>query len=66
MVRLALEGERVVLAPGGTSAGRGAWLHPEDSCVRAAVRSRAFARAFRRQVTLPALEEFVTALTARR
>ena len=27
--------------------GRGAWLHPDDRCLQAAIRRRAFARAFR-------------------
>ena len=27
--------------------GRGAWLHPDDSCLTAAIRRRAFARALR-------------------
>jgi hypothetical protein len=30
--------------------GRGAWLHPRESCLAAAVKSRAFGRAFRRQL----------------
>jgi predicted RNA-binding protein YlxR (DUF448 family) len=66
MARLVLEAERVVIAPGGRSAGRGAWLHRREECLRAAVRGRAFARAFRRQVTLPAPEELTAALLAGR
>lgn len=31
----------------GNLPGRGAWLHPEDRCLQAAVRRRAFARALR-------------------
>jgi uncharacterized protein len=66
MVRLALDGDAVVVAPAGRSTGRGAWLHPRDECVRAALKRRAFARAFRRPVTVAAApEDFMVALTAR-
>lgn len=30
--------------------GRGAWLHPDPKCFSNALRKRAFARAFRRQI----------------
>lgn len=30
--------------------GRGAWLHPDPKCFSTALRKRAFARAFRRQI----------------
>jgi predicted RNA-binding protein YlxR (DUF448 family) len=31
----------------GRNPGRGAWLHPDDRCLTAAIRRRAFGRAFR-------------------
>jgi len=64
LVRLLVQGGQVVVASGG-SAGRGAWLHPRDQCLRAAIKTRAFARAFRRAVNAPAPEELLTALARR-
>jgi uncharacterized protein len=64
LIRLSAPGGQVAVAPGG-SAGRGAWLHPRDECLRAAIKSRAFARAFRRAVTAPPPEELLAALTRR-
>ena len=46
LVRLRIEGERVVIDRSGQG-GRGAWLHPTDTCLTKAARRRAFARAFR-------------------
>ena len=46
LVRLRIEGERVVVDRNGQG-GRGAWLHPTDACLTKATRRRAFARAFR-------------------
>ena len=46
LVRLALVEGRVVL-DGERRGGRGAWLHPLESCLERAVRRKAFARAFR-------------------
>jgi predicted RNA-binding protein YlxR (DUF448 family) len=62
LVRLGLQADRVVILT--SSAGRGAWLHPREDCLRAAVRGRAFARAFRRPVTMPPPEELMAALQA--
>jgi predicted RNA-binding protein YlxR (DUF448 family) len=62
LVRLGLQADRVVTTT--SSAGRGAWLHPREECLRAAVRGRAFARAFRRPVTVPPPEELMAALQA--
>lgn len=45
--RLRLDGARVVVDAHGRLGGRGAWLHPGGACLAAAVRRRAFARAFR-------------------
>ena len=53
LVRLALAGDAVVPARRGAP-GRTAYLCPEESCLDAAERRRAFARAFRRPVTLDA------------
>jgi uncharacterized protein len=64
LVRLLAAGERVAVAPGGASAGRGAWLHPRQECLQAAIKGRAFARAFRRSMIVPVLEEFMAALAA--
>lgn len=51
LVRLVLEQGRVVPArPGAT--GRSAYLCPEENCLGAAEKGRAFARAFRGPVTL--------------
>jgi predicted RNA-binding protein YlxR (DUF448 family) len=46
LVRLRIEGERVVIDRSGRG-GRGAWLHASDACLEKAARKRAFARAFR-------------------
>jgi predicted RNA-binding protein YlxR (DUF448 family) len=55
---------RLVLCPGAAPSlavagrqrlpGRGAWIHPRDICVSAAVRANAFGRAFR--TSIPRLE----------
>jgi predicted RNA-binding protein YlxR (DUF448 family) len=37
----------VTIDRSGSRAGRGAWLHPDDRCLQAAVRRRAFVRALR-------------------
>ena len=37
----------VTVDSAGSLPGRGAWLHPDDRCIEAAVRRRAFARALR-------------------
>jgi len=37
----------VTVDQAGNLPGRGAWLHPEERCLQAAVRRRAFARALR-------------------
>ena len=75
---LAVELLRVVAAPSGNGEfavtvdtasnlpGRGAWLHPNQQCLRAAIRRRAFGRALR--ITGPpdtsAAVEHITALGA--
>jgi uncharacterized protein len=51
LVRLAARGGRVALAE-SRPAGRGAWLCPSERCFEAAVRRKAFDRAFRAKVTV--------------
>jgi predicted RNA-binding protein YlxR (DUF448 family) len=43
----------VVPDPDATLPGRGAWLHTAQDCWEAAVRRRAFPRAFRAPATIP-------------
>ena len=47
LVRLVLDGDRIVIDPSGTAPGRGAWLHPTAGCLDLAERRRAFGRALR-------------------
>ncbi len=47
LVRLRIEGERVVIDRDRNGGGRGAWLHADPSCLEQAIRRRALARAFR-------------------
>ena len=37
----------VTVDPAGNLAGRGAWVHPDQQCLEAALRRRAFVRALR-------------------
>jgi predicted RNA-binding protein YlxR (DUF448 family) len=62
LVRLVLSAERVAVS--ARSAGRGAWLHPRAECVRAAVKARAFARAFRCNVNLSTADDLIAAVAA--
>ena len=50
LVRLVLAEGRVTVAGPKARAGRGASIHPREACVVAAVKTHAFARAFRAQV----------------
>lgn len=62
LVRLRIEGERVVIDR-GRQGGRGAWLHASEGCLERAARRRAFARAFRgaaAAIDLPALRDGLT------
>lgn len=47
LVRLRLANGNVVVADERAPSGRGAWIHPKESCVLAAIKARAFGRAFR-------------------
>jgi predicted RNA-binding protein YlxR (DUF448 family) len=62
LVRLRIEGERVVIDRSGQG-GRGAWLHPTEACLDKAARRRAFARAFRTAVAAIDLTELRVGLT---
>jgi hypothetical protein len=60
LVRLVLTERGIAVAPRAT--GRGAWLHPSAECARAAIKTRAFARAFRKNVSFPATEDLIAAV----
>jgi len=62
LVRLVRSGQGVAVS--ARSAGRGAWLHPRAECVRAAVKARAFSRAFRQSVTFTTTEDLIAVVTA--
>ena len=47
LVRLRIEGARVVIDRDRKGGGRGAWLHDARSCLEQAIKRRALARAFR-------------------
>lgn len=47
LVRLVLEGDRIVVDPTGSAPGRGAWLHPGSDCLAQALRRKALTRALR-------------------
>jgi uncharacterized protein len=49
--RVAVRGDRVVADPGGSLPGRGAYVC-DATCARTAIERRAFARAFRRTVSV--------------
>jgi uncharacterized protein len=60
LVRLVLTERAVAVA--ARSSGRGAWLHPSADCARAAIKTRAFARAFRKTVSFPTTEDLIAAV----
>jgi predicted RNA-binding protein YlxR (DUF448 family) len=62
LVRLVLTAQGIGVA--ARSAGRGAWLHPRAECVKAAVKTRAFSRAFRQTVNFSETDDLMAALTA--
>lgn len=63
LVRLKREGDRVVLAAPGAP-GRSAYICPQEECLAAAEKRRAFARSFRGPVTIdPAVRRAVARLT---
>nr|WP_052395746.1 YlxR family protein [Kutzneria sp. 744] len=52
LLRAVVRDETVVPDPRRRLPGRGAWLHPDPACLRAAERRRAFPRALRVTVAL--------------
>jgi predicted RNA-binding protein YlxR (DUF448 family) len=48
LVRLGIEGERVIVDADRKAGGRGAWVHPSPECLDKALRRRAVGRALRR------------------
>lgn len=59
-------GKSVVVDAHRRMAGRGAWLHPGESCLVLAVKRRAFNRAFRGAVDTDAVELYFNATEPRR
>jgi uncharacterized protein len=53
LVRFVLRSGTVEADPEARLEGRGAYLHPEKSCAREAVRRRGFERSFRAPVRTP-------------
>ncbi|MCB2411611.1 YlxR family protein [Demequina sp. TTPB684] len=47
LVRVALTDGRLVVDESAVAPGRGAWLHPDRSCLSHATQRHAFSRAFR-------------------
>lgn len=47
----------VVPDPLGSAHGRGAWLHPRRACRERALKTKAFARSFRRAVRTEAIQQ---------
>ncbi|WP_257998243.1 YlxR family protein [Zhihengliuella halotolerans] len=58
------DGKSVVPDPRRRKSGRGAWMHPRPECAATVVRKRAFSRAFRAQVRMPADETISAAIDA--
>jgi len=63
LVRLVAEGESVRPAPRRGRRGRGASLHPDPACLKAALASGALQRAFRKALAAPSPEEFANLLS---
>ena len=61
LLRVVAEGGTVAVDVRRRAPGRGAYLHPEASCVAAAVKRRAFARALRSTVDAAGAGAVVTA-----
>ena len=53
LVRLVIVDGRLQVGARSGQPGRGASIHPEEACIAAAVRSRAFGRAFRQPMIAP-------------
>jgi predicted RNA-binding protein YlxR (DUF448 family) len=63
LVRLRIEGERVVIDRRRSEGGRGAWLHASGACLERAARRRALARALRREGVAVDVAELRAGLT---
>ncbi|OKL55147.1 hypothetical protein BSZ39_00125 [Bowdeniella nasicola] len=50
LIRFVLREGRACYDPQAAASGRGAWLHPDETCRQAALRNRGMSRAFRTQV----------------
>lgn len=48
LLRVVLHDLEVVVDSSATMPGRGAWVHPTESCISAAIKRGGFARSFRR------------------
>ena len=48
LTRVVLQDTVIVVDSSATLPGRGAWVHPTDSCISAAIKRGGFARSFRR------------------
>ncbi|GHD07469.1 YlxR family protein [Zhihengliuella salsuginis] len=58
------DGQSAVPDPFRRMSGRGAWMHPRPECAAEIIRKRAFSRAFRAPVRVPAEEEISAAIDA--
>jgi hypothetical protein len=63
LLRLVLEGDRIVPDVYRRIPGRGAWIHVRSACEQAATRKRAWGRALRQQGSpdVSAVQEFLSA-----
>ena len=62
LVRLVVGAGQLRAGPRGDQPGRGASIHPKEACVVAAIKSHAFARAFRTPHLVPIAGDDVMAL----
>lgn len=63
LIRIACDGERIFADPDARAEGRGAYLCRKRACYEKAVKSRAFARAFRCGPSAEDLEELRKAVS---
>ncbi|MGT2464008.1 YlxR family protein [Sinomonas atrocyanea] len=52
------DAQRVVVDPRRRLPGRGAWLHPDQACLKQAVKRRAFHRAFRGPADIRGVDDY--------
>lgn len=60
LIRFVLVAGRLRLDPACTEPGRGAWLHPDRTCLSAAQRRRGFDRSFRVRVDASVLDHLAS------